>query len=611
MPPATTSQVKDAFEFHRRGRHAEAERICRSVLSREPENFEAAHLLGIALLRKRDFDEAVRALSRAVALDPRSVDAHLNYGAALRNVFKPDEALAAFNSAITLRPDSSTALCGRGLALTDLKRFEEALESFDAAIATNTNYADAFSHRGFALEKMNKLEDAIASYDRAIALKPNDLHALNNRGVALIRAGRFAEAVSNYDRALALVPTNAGAHLNRGAALVELKHAQDRQGGNNEKLLVDALSSFDRAVALVPNNAEVHHTRGVTLSEMNRTEDALQCFERALALKPNLAESLYSRALAKLALGQMAEGWEGFEQRWLRQDYLRQRPPLRAALWAGESLNGRSIVIHEENGLGDTIQFCRYLPMLANTGAKVTFLVRPNLLRLMQGLAGPIRFITPPTDEPFDFQSGLLSLPYRLGWGPGTTPAPPYLKADPARVRKWHERIGMTGFRIGVAWHGNDYDPGRSFPLRELFSLSQTGGLRLISLQKVGGLDQLASLPVGMTVERLSEDFDSGADAFLDTAAVMESLDLVISCDTSIAHLAGALDRPAWVALKHAAEWRWMRERNDSPWYPSVRLFRQRTAGDWATVFRDIEAALRKHVSKATFSAGDPPHASG
>jgi hypothetical protein len=271
------------------------------------------------------------------------------------------------------------------------------------------------------------------------------------------------------------------------------------------------------------------------------------------------------------------------------------RPPLDRPAWRGESLDGRSILVYGEQGLGDIIQFARYVPVLAGKGAETGFYVTAKLVRILESLPGRVRVLPSlGADRNFDYQCPLMSLPYRLGAEAANIPATPYLSADPQRSARWGAAIGTGGFKIGVSWHGNPIAPERSFPLAELYPLSQIPRVRLISLQKNQGLEQLASLPAGMAVETLGEDFDAGPDAFLDTAAVMEHLDLVVTCDTAIAHLAGALARPVWVALKYVPDWRWMLERSDSPWYPGMRLFRQGEPGGWSALFEGMTAELKK-----------------
>ena len=268
------------------------------------------------------------------------------------------------------------------------------------------------------------------------------------------------------------------------------------------------------------------------------------------------------------------------------------------ANWHGEDLEGRHLLVFSEQGLGDIIQFARYLPLLARNRCQITFLTGAKLIRLLRPLTSGIEVIsTLGTERKFDFQCALMSLPHRFGTDLASIPnSVPYLRAEDALIARWRERIGAHGFKIGIAWQGNPQAPidrGRSIPLTEYFALARLPGVRLISLQKQHGLDQLGELPDDVTIETLGEDFDNGPDAFVDTAAVMENLDLIITSDTSIAHLAGALGRSTWIALKYVPDWRWLLDREDSPWYPTVRLFRQSERDNWQPVFAKIERELR------------------
>jgi hypothetical protein len=298
-----------------------------------------------------------------------------------------------------------------------------------------------------------------------------------------------------------------------------------------------------------------------------------------------------------LLRGDFTNGFRDYEWRWKSSEHSGEPPKCRAAQWQGEDLAGRSIMVYCEQGLGDLIQFSRYLPMLKQRGADITYYCPPSMIRLMRPVTHGINVVpTFRVDAVFDFQCALLSLPYRFNTDLSSVPAPAsYLRAEDELAARWKQRLGDGGFRIGIAWQGNPagkVDVGRSIPLAQFVPLARLPGVRLISLQMRHGLDQLAQLPSDVKVETLGADFDGGPDAFVDTAAVMANLDLVITSDTSVAHLAGALGRPTWLPLKALPDWRWMLEREDCPWYPTMRLWRQQTSGDWDSVFARIEAEL-------------------
>jgi hypothetical protein len=308
-----------------------------------------------------------------------------------------------------------------------------------------------------------------------------------------------------------------------------------------------------------------------------------------LRLAPTAAAPRYNLALLLLLTGRFAEGWDAWEARFAAGAVPRRS--FAQPVWDGTPLGERTLLIYSEQGLGDTIQFCRYVPWLQG---RVVFEVQPRMKSLLQTLPGNAKLVTAGEDLPaFDLVCPLMSLPRLAGTPAGTVP---YLSAEPERVERWRQRLGGNGLKVGIAWQGNPNrheDKGRSISLRQFLPLMEVPGIRLISLQKNDGLDQPSAVPE-LRLESLGQDFDAGPGAFVDTAAVMESLDLVITSDTAVAHLAGALGRPVWVALRAVPDWRWMLERSDSPWYPTMRLFRQATRDDWKPVFADMARELAK-----------------
>ncbi|HXJ02835.1 MAG TPA: FkbM family methyltransferase, partial [Micropepsaceae bacterium] len=537
----------------------------------------------LKLHEARRFSEAEKLYRRVLEAQPNA-EIFNNRAAALQELKRPEEALESYDRAIALKPDYADAFNNRGTVLKDLGRLDEALASYERAIALNPRHAEAFYNKGKVLQELRRLDEALASYDRAIALKPGYAKAFNNRGTALQDMNRLEEALASCDKAIALNSGYAEAFNNRGTVL---------EGMNR---LNEALASYDRAILLHSLYPEAFHNRGNTLKALKRLDDALTSYDQALALKSDFADAYYGRGLAGLVIGRYREAWPDHEWRWKTRGFPSRPPKFNAPVWQGENLTGRRIVVFAEQGMGDVIQFARYLPLLVRRGAAVTFFSPAGLVRLLRPLDAEIEIISAMDgNEAFDFQCALMSLPHRFGTELSSIPDRiPYLLAEDDLIAKWKDRIGEHGFKIGIAWQGNPkgkIDQGRSIPLSEYVPLSGVPGVRLISLQKTHGLDQLSALPDG-TVETLGEDFDTGPDAFVDTASVMSHLDLIITSDTSIAHLAGALGRPTWVALKHIPDWRWLLDREDSPWYPTMRLFRQQTDGDWKPVFAKIEQEL-------------------
>jgi tetratricopeptide (TPR) repeat protein len=459
-----------------------------------------------------------------------------------------DEALEHISAALKLQPSNTAALANYALVLVKLGRLEEALASYDKALAIEPDFVDALMNRGNILFELKRLEEALASYNKALAIKPNHVDALRNRAIILAKLKRLDEALESYDKVLAIKPDYVDALVNRGSVFAKLK----------------------------------------------RLDEALASYNRALAIRPGYPDALSDRGWLALLQGRYAEGWRDYENR--REV---KRLPAQWPKWKGEDLREKRIIVYEEQGLGDVIQCCRFLTLLAARGAEVTFLVRTSLHRLLAPFEPAVRLVEKlPIGEIFDFQSALMSLPGGLNITLESISADiPYLYPEEPLVALWRDRLGSQGFKVGICWQGKpDYkdEPGRSVPLSCFRPLASIPGVRLISLQKHHGLDQLENLPSDMRVETFGQDFDESSDAFVDTAAMMASLDLVITSDTSVAHLAGALGRPVWVALQHVPHWLWMLDRRDSPWYPTMTLYRQEVRDDWATVFRAIADDLAK-----------------
>jgi tetratricopeptide (TPR) repeat protein len=634
---------------HRAGRLAQAEIDYRRILAAVPDHADALHLLGIIASQVGRHDVAIDLIDRALRQNSSDPSYHSSRGFALQGLKRQNEAVASYDRALVLKPDNAQVLVNRGLALEELKRWFEALESYDRALALAPNYVAALLNRANALHALGRFAEALECYDRALVLRPDEAAALNNRGLTLHQLTRFdealdsyeralalrpdyaaalnnrgntlqalrrpAEALQNYDRALALQPDYGEAVVNRGNTLQSLQRfaealesydralalqpdfaeALSNRGNTLQALerIAEALESYERALAVNPEYAEVLNNRGLALQQLKRFDEALESYDRALAVNPDYVECQFNRGTLLLLIGHFAEGWQAYE--WRRKlakstAHLRSGPEWRK----GEPV-ARRLLLYSEQGLGDTIQFSRFASLIAKQGAEVLLEVPPCLQGLLSGLEGVkvIRSGEAPPD--YDAHLPLMSLPHLLGVTSETIPASvPYLFAEPTRIAGWAERLPPSPFRVGIVRHGAAVGKGRSIPLRAFAPLCRIPGLTLISLQKGEIIEQLADLPPGMRVETLGVDFDASPDAFLDSAAVMTNLDLVISCDTASAHLAGALGCPLWLVLKDVPEWRWMMDRKDSPWYPTARLFRQTHCGDWIEVFERIAAELAR-----------------
>ena len=519
--------------------------------------------------------------ARATSDEPIGLELLYERGVALWNGGRRQEAIAALDAALRRNPDFPEALCMGGYILRESGKREAALEFYRRALSLKVDLPPAWSNVGKLLFEDGRHAAALDAFDAALGLRPGDADLWNSRSAALRKLGRLEELGASAREALRLRPKFAEAALNLGTALLKSDRADE------------ALDAYQMASALQPDYGAALNGQGLALQALGRLGEARAAF--AAAERLGNREAISGKGCLDLTLGDFARGWEGYEARWLAGKSLAEALGARYPKWRGPGKTGERVLVMNDHGLGDTIQFCRYAPMMAEAGAKPTFLCPPRLHRLLSSLPG-VRLVADRPDEPFDAQIAVSSLPRAFATRLDSVPAAvPYLAAEPERVRQWAARIGQEGYKIGVVWQGNpdpEADMARSIPLAAFAPLAATPGVRLISLQVGIGVEQLADLPAGMRVETLGPDFDAGPDAFVDTAAAIAHLDLVVACDTSVAHLAGALARPTWVALKTDAEWRWLRDRDDSPWYPTMRLFRQRRRGEWGEVFADMAAEL-------------------
>jgi tetratricopeptide (TPR) repeat protein len=512
----------------------------------------------------------------------RQIDAHLQYGRRLHGAGRLAEAGQVYQQVLAAAPRHAEAQDMMGVLLLQMGRPAEALPWFQNAIASNATKADFHVHQAHALLALGRTGEAANACRAALRLKRGHAEAHQTLGRALTETADYTEALKEFQDAVRLKPDLLDGLNDLGTAL----HHANR--------LEEAARTLARAVAREPNEAGILLNLSSVLKSLGRFDEAEARLTAALRLAPSDPRVLYNHSLLMLLLGRFEAAWPGWEQRFRAGAV----PPrgLSAPVWRGEPLAGRTLLIHAEQGLGDTIQFCRFpFP----TDGTVILEAQPRIVRLLGGLRGAPRILPMGEALPaFDLTCPLMSLPAIFGMTVASIPRDvPYLTAESDAVALWRTRLGAHGFRVGIAWQGNPSrreDGGRSIPLEQFPPLASVPGVRLISLQKHDGAEQL--IP-GIAVETLGQAFDSGPDGFVDTAAVMMNLDLVITSDTSIAHLAGALGRPAWAALRAVPDWRWLLERTDSPWYPTMRLFRQTTRDDWVPVFAAMRDALASLVA--------------
>jgi tetratricopeptide (TPR) repeat protein len=579
------------------GREREALECFERALALDPNLAAAHHNRAMLLARLGRQEQALQSFDRALALQPHHAALNANRGNTLKELGRLAEAEQSYSIALGIEPHDLAALHGRALVRYLLRRYVDALQDYDALGAQGKENASALIGRGATLVALRRYDQALAPLERAIQLLPAEADAHTQRGVALLNLDRNAEALESFNRALAIRPDTSEVLNNRGIALT----ATGR--------LSEALQSFIRAGVLSGITAENQTNIGIVLKILGRHREAAASFGRALAVEPDDPSAKFALAFLYLTLGEFALGWPLYEARFHVPALNNPVRHFSAPRWNGmEPLAGKTLLIYAEQGLGDVLQFCRYLPLLAAQGVSVVFEVMSSLKALLRTLPAAIQLIGRGEPlPPLDYCCPLLSLPLAFKTRLDTIPAQvPYLTAEPQRAATWMQRLqALPGLRVGVAWQGNPevekliWARGRSVPLSALEPLAHLPHVRLVSLQKGPGLEQLRQVPFAAQIVDLSADLDRGPDAFLDTAAVIASLDLVISSDTSVAHLAGALGRPVWTMLAASPEWRWGLERRDSPWYPTMRLFRQTTDGDWNAVVAAIAEALQNFSADA------------
>jgi predicted O-linked N-acetylglucosamine transferase (SPINDLY family) len=607
------------------GRLPEAVKSFREAVRLKPDFHSAYSNLGNALRELGDLDNAVASLRKAVLLRPDFVEAHLNLGIALEAQGKLDEATASYRQAVHYRPNYADAHFSLGNALIRLGKPDEAAAHLQETLRFKGNDAAAHHSLAIAFKALGKKDQAIDHYQQALRLKPDaDVHIL--LGNAFQEGGDLSQALTNYRQAALLQPDNSVAHSNLGNALREMGQLEEAEASLQRALalkpdfvaatfnlgivlwkqgrLEEAAARYQQTLRLQPDHLDAHLNLAWTLKQQGRLHDAEASLAEALRLKPDWADAHFNRALLWLIQGDWVRGLPEYEFR--AQGPKSGNARLKERFWDGSPLNGRTILLYAEQGLGDTLQFVRYVPLVQERGGKVVLVCQQALYRLLES-ASEVDHLVKDGDplRAFDFQAPLMSLAHLMGTTPETVPANvPYLTASNELIEKWRPILGeVPGFKVGIFWQGNRQYPAdrdRSIPLSHFRALANLPGVKLVSLQKGPGRDQLAACP--FPVLDFTEQMDKEpVGPFMDTAAVLRLLDLVISCDSAVLHLAGALGVPVWALLPFMPDWRWLLDQDHTPWYPSMRLFRQRTRGDWNEVFERIAASLKVHlIEKAT-----------
>jgi tetratricopeptide (TPR) repeat protein len=624
----TQMTIDQSMQFalmrHQAGHLAEAEGVYRQVLSQHPNHAGALHLLGVIAHQSGRDETAVDLIRRAIMHRSDDAQAHNNLGTSLHALGRLGEATEAYRVAVRLDPELALAHNNLGTALRDQGRFDDSIAACRNAIRLKTDYAEAYNNLGNSLMSVGALDEAVAAYRNALELKPGYVLACNNLGNALKDQGRLREAVELYRRAIHFNPDYAEAYSNLGNVLTELKEFAEAadtcrralelkpvfaEACNNlgnalrgQGKLDDSVSAFRQAITIKPDCFAAHLNLAKAFYDQCKLDDAISAFQNAIALKPDDSEAHWNLAVVLLLGGNFSQGWAEYEWRWKWKQFKSFGRRFSQPQWNGEELHGKTILLYAEQGWGDAIHFVRYASMVEARGATVVMECQPELHRLLEkfpGISQVLAFGQPL--PPFDFQCPLMSLPLVFGTRLDSIPhSVPYLNADSKSAQVWATRMfdAEPCMKVGLAWAGRSThmnDENRSLTLGQLFPLTAARRVRFHSLQKGPAGAQIANQPQAFEVT----DFSDKLFDFAETAALIANLDLIITVDTAVAHLAGAMGKPVWLMLPFIPDWRWLLDREDSPWYPTMRLFRQKEIGQWDEVISRVAGCLAELSQRA------------
>lgn len=643
MAPSQAENAAQAHEMalqgaslYQSGQTAQAREVCLQALRLAPRSCEILLFLAFIALHAGQPHESIDFINRAIAENDKLVDAYFLRGEAQQKAQLYDAAAASYDEALRLRPDHADALNNRGNAYHALGQHERALRSYDQALALNPAKASFHTNRGLALKDLGAYPLAIACFEQAISLQNDYGLARFNLGLLLFATDRYQDAAASHAEAIRLMPSHAPSHWGHADALracgqyeaslasynTALSLEPDRADiYNNRGLLLhywgrhqDAVADFEMATQLDPGHADAHCNRGMALEALARHAEALSYYEAALAHSPHHAAAHFNHALCNLTLGHYRDGWREHEWRWQTEQLKASKLDSDKPLWSGnESLRGRRILVHAEQGFGDSLQFCRYLPMVAKLGATLIVQVQAPLVPLIRSMNGVSLVIAQGEAPPpgFDFHCPFMSLPLAFDTTLETVPCGPrYLSPSKEKALYWRGRIGAKHLpRIGLVWAGAPHTSRavqrplaerKSIPLEKFAALGSSMAA-FFSLQKgEPAVSRLRDLEEARWSGPAIADHTAELHDFEDTAALIDQLDLVITVDTSVAHLAGALGKPVWLLNRFDTDWRWMTGRDDSPWYPTMKIFRQPVEGDWETVVARVHGELQRLIAGDT-----------
>ncbi|HUB11082.1 MAG TPA: tetratricopeptide repeat protein [Acetobacteraceae bacterium] len=586
--------LEAGLRHHPAERFAEAETAYRRLLALDPLHPDGLLLLGTLAWQTGRRDLALDLIGQAVPVALDTAPYQANLGKMLLLLGQAEAALPCLHCSVTLDATVAEAQKNLGSALQRLGQIEEAARCYRTALELEPNFAEAHNSLGNVFHEQGRWDQAEACYRHALSLRPDYAEALGNLGSALRRQGRLEEAADCLARAIALSPGLDLAHF----TLAEVRREQER--------VEEAVACYQTALALNPDRDIAHHNLGAMFMRLARPTEAVSCFRAAIRLRPDFPEAHHNQSMAQLTLGEMPAGWQEHEWRWHVAPLAGARRDFAQPQWGGEDAAGRTLLIHAEQGYGDTLQFCRYASLAKDRGLRVILEAPAALIRLLHGLRGVDRLVTTGEALPdFDLHCPMLSLPLAFATTVTTIPCDtPYLHADAAEAAAWAARLAPTigaGPRIGLAWAGNrrshwpaaaEIDRRRSLAFERLAPLLAVPALQFYSLQ----MPDTAGAAAAPLIDCMAEMHD-----FADTAALIANMDLVISVDTAIAHLAGALGRPVCLLDRFDHCWRWLAGQRDSPWYPTMRIYRQPNPGDWDSVLAELVADM--HVLAAGWHA--------
>jgi len=628
--PQLCKWLSEGLILHENGNLTEAKVFYKKILEIKPDHCETLQLIGTIETQTGNYAKAVEALTNALEIVPNHALTQNNLGVALENLKQFDAAMACYKRAIDLLPDYAEAHFNCGNVLREQQQYHAAIKSYDQAIGLVPNYLMAHYNKALVLYKQGELQSAIASFDKAIAISPNSDLFHNDRGVMFLELKKFNEALSSFNNAIKLNPNYAVAYSNRGNALLNLNNITDAIESYDKAISINptyaeayyrrgrayqeqrnfeaAIDSYEKAITSLnslarvdPKFSPVYYWRGVAYYHLRKIDAAIESYEQAISVNPNYIEALHDSALAYLLIGDFDKGWKRME--WRREGIdrstFKDKRYFNEPLWLGnDSLVGKTILLHSEQGLGDTILFSRYAKLVSELGARVILEVQPQLVGLLRKVDGISQIVAKGEILPkFDYQTPLLSLPLAFRTNKNSIPSfTKYAQADPIKTSAWRVRLGeKLKPQVGLVWSGieNDlHDDGRSMQLNKLIPYLTTSVSWISLKNELSEVDKLT-----LHNNSLILDFADDLNDFSDTGALIECLDLVITVDTSVAHLSSSLGKETWLLLPYTPDWCWQLDRDDSPWYPSIKLYRQPSIGDWTSVLEKVRIDLLQHIS--------------